>query len=98
MRRFATRADPLRDVHAASNEMLCRRIGRLARTLTLATVLAVLSCAVSGQELGVLHIKVTLTDAAHAAVPVPRAALLISDNPATTTPRRVVTAADGTAT
>src|SRR5438034_387180 len=46
----------------------------------------------------VLHIKVTLTDAAHAAVPVPRAALLISANPATTTPRRVVTAADGTAT
>lgn len=66
------------------------------RALTLSTLIAVLSGA-SGQELGVLHIKVTLTDAAHAPVPVPRAALLISDNPATITPRRVVTRSDGTA-
>jgi hypothetical protein len=69
----------------------------LIRALTLATLVAVLSGAASSQELVVLHIKVTLTDAAHLSVPVPRAALLISDNPSTSTPRRVVTAADGTA-
>jgi hypothetical protein len=73
-------------------------LSMMYRALTLATLVAVLSGAVSGQELGVLHIKVTLTDAARVSVPIPRAALLISDNPATITPRRVVTNADGTAT
>jgi trypsin-like peptidase len=67
------------------------------RALTLAMLVALLSGVASGQEPGVLRIKVTLTDAAHASVPIPRAALLISDNPATITPRRVVTKADGTA-
>ena len=65
--------------------------------LTLATLFAVWPGAASGQGLGVLHIKVTLTDAARASMPVPRHALLISDNPATSSPRRVVTAPDGTA-
>jgi S1-C subfamily serine protease len=69
----------------------------MPRALTLASLVAVLSGAASGQELGVLHITVTLTDAAHASVPVPRVALLISDNPATITPRRLVTKSDGTA-
>ena len=69
----------------------------MLRALTLATLFAVLPGAASGQELGVLHIKVTLTDAARASMPVPRHALLISDNPATSSPRRVVTAPDGTA-
>ena len=69
----------------------------MLRALTLATLFAVLPGAVSGQVLGVLHVKVTLTDAALASMPVPRHALLISDNPATTSPRRVVTAPDGTA-
>jgi S1-C subfamily serine protease len=72
-------------------------LSMMFRALTLATLVAVLSGAASGQELGVLHIKVTLTDAAQASIPVPRVALLISDNPATITPRRVVTTADGTA-
>ncbi len=53
--------------------------------------------AAPGQTLVVLHIKVTLTDAARASMPVPSHALLISDNPATSTPRRVVTASDGAA-
>jgi len=69
----------------------------MLRAVTLAALFAVLPDPVSGQALGVLHIKVTLTDAAGASVPVPRHALLISDNPATRTPRRVVTAPDGTA-
>ena len=69
----------------------------MLRALTLATLFAVLPGAASGQVLGVLHVKVTLTDAARASMPVPRHALLISDNPATSTPRRIVTAPDGTA-
>jgi len=66
------------------------------RALMLTTLLAVLPGAASGQVLGVLHVKVTLRNAARASMPVPRHALLISDNPATTIPRRVVTAPDGT--
>jgi len=69
----------------------------MLRALTLAALFAVLPGAASGQVLGVLHVKVTLTDATRAPMPVPRHALLISDNPATSSPRRVVTAPDGTA-
>jgi hypothetical protein len=47
------------------------------------------------QETGVLRVTITLPDAAQAPVPVAGHALLISDNPPTRTPRRVVTAADG---
>jgi hypothetical protein len=68
----------------------------MLRALALATLFAVVSGAARAQEPGVLHIKVTLTDASQAPVPVARHALLISDNPATGVPRRVVTAADGT--
>jgi len=69
----------------------------MLRALTLATLVAVVTVATSSQELGVLHVKVTLTDAARASIPVARHALLISDNPATSTPRRVVTSSDGSA-
>ena len=51
----------------------------------------------SAQALSVLHIKVVLVDADGKATPVPRHALLISDNPATAPPHRIVTATDGTA-
>jgi S1-C subfamily serine protease len=47
--------------------------------------------------IGTLHIKVTLVDADQKVTPVPRHALLISDNPASAPPRRVFTALDGTA-
>src|SRR6476660_920666 len=50
-----------------------------------------------GQTLSVLHIRIVLMDTAQTPVPVARHALLISDNPATAAPRRVVTALDGTA-
>ena len=69
----------------------------MRRALILSTLFAVLSGAAMGQTPGVLHIRVTLADAARATIPVPEHPLLISDNPATGTPRRVVTGADGTA-
>src|SRR5258708_5155878 len=69
----------------------------MLRALTLATLVAVLPGVASGQVLGVLHVKVTLADGVRAPMPVPRHALLISDNPATSAPRRVVTGPDGTA-
>ena len=50
----------------------------------------------SGQAPGILRVEVTLRDAAQTPTPVPRHALLISDNPATAEPRRVQTRADGT--
>jgi len=50
----------------------------------------------SAQEGGLLKISVVLTDADGNAVPIPRAQLLISDNPATREPRRVRSGADGT--
>src|SRR3984893_13804207 len=67
------------------------------RALLLATLFIVSSRAASGQELSVLHIKVVVVDAERKATPVPRHALLVSDNPATAPPRRIVTAPDGTA-
>jgi hypothetical protein len=66
-----------------------------------ATVLAVLAVLASGaahaQAISTLHIKVALTDADGKPLPVPRHALLISDNPSTSAPRRVVTTVEGTA-
>ena len=53
------------------------------------------SIALAGQETGVLRVRITLPDADGQAAPVARHALLISDNPATTVPRLVRTAADG---
>jgi S1-C subfamily serine protease len=50
----------------------------------------------STQATGVLHVTVTLPDATQSPVPIARHALLISDNPPTREPRRVLTAADGT--
>lgn len=48
------------------------------------------------QPAGGLHVSVTLSDATGAPTPVPRHALLVSDNPATREPRRVLTRVDGT--
>lgn len=46
---------------------------------------------------GVLHLKVSVTATDQRLVPVQRHALLVSDNPATSVPLRIVTRADGTA-
>ncbi len=68
----------------------------MLRALIFATLLA-LPRGDADQALSVLHIKVAVVDAGQKLVPVPRHALLISDNPATAAPRRVITAPDGTA-
>ena len=67
----------------------------MLRTLAVATLLLAVPPAATGQAVSVLHIKVVLLDAERKPTPVPRHALLISDNPPTTTPRRAVTALDG---
>jgi S1-C subfamily serine protease len=54
--------------------------------------------AVIGQPTGVLHIKAFVQDAARNSIPVARHTLLVSDNPASGPPRRIVTASDGTVT
>lgn len=50
-----------------------------------------------GQEPGLLRVRIVLTTADQAATPIPRHLLLVSDNPASAPPRRVVTGADGVA-
>ena len=67
------------------------------RALAVATLLSIVPGAVYVQAPSVLHIKVVVVDAEGNAMPVPRHALLISDNPTSAPPRRVVTTLDGTA-
>ena len=69
----------------------------LRKLAILATLVSAAAASIAGQAIGVLHIKVVLTDKERKATPVPRHALLISDNPSTATPRRVVTTTEGTA-
>ena len=66
---------------------------RLA-SVALALLAVVAVSAQPGQ--GTLRVKVTLADAAQAPTPVQRHALLVSDNPPSAEPRRIITAADGT--
>jgi S1-C subfamily serine protease len=74
------------------------RLHRLRPWLDGALVALVLSTALAAEQAtGVLRIRVALLDAAGVATPIPRVVLLISDNPATTEPRRVHTTTDGTA-
>ena len=69
----------------------------MGRVLVLAMLIVAAQGAISGQTLVVLHIRAVLTDATGQTTPVARHALLISDNPPTREPRRVVTTVDGTA-
>ena len=64
----------------------------MARILALLALLT----AVAGQPPGVLKITVTIVDADGREHPVPRHALLISDNPVSAAPQRVVTSINGT--
>src|SRR5688500_3657790 len=66
------------------------------RPVLSAVLVLLLSVTGSAQDSGVLRISVVLTDADGASTPVPRAQLLISDNPTTREPRRVRTGPDGT--
>jgi hypothetical protein len=63
----------------------------------LALLLALLAAAVQAQPPGVLRITVTIVDADGRARPVPRHGLLISDNPVSAAPQRIVTTIDGIA-
>ena len=65
--------------------------------LVVAALAPLVSLASAGQVGSMLRITVALVDAEQKARPVPRHLLLVSDNPASAAPRRVVTAADGTA-
>jgi len=65
------------------------------RGLVLACLVLVSLAGDAGQTPGVLHIKVIVVDDARQAVPVPRHVLLVSDNPASAPPRRIVTSLDG---
>ena len=69
----------------------------MGRLVVLAMLVFVAQSAISGQTLVVLHIQATLSDATGQATPVARHALLISDNPPTREPRRILMSVDGTA-
>ena len=65
------------------------------RSLAVAMLALGLPLAAVTQDTGVLRITVVLTDADGNVTPIPRVVLLVSDNPATSEPRRVRTGADG---
>jgi S1-C subfamily serine protease len=69
----------------------------MLRALVLATLFLAVPRAPAVQAVSVLHIKVVLTGTDRNATPIPRHTLLISDNPTSAPPRRVVTALNGTA-
>lgn len=73
------------------------RAKRMLGALSATTLLLATMQSTSGQVLSVLHIRVVLVDAGEKPTPVPRHALLISDNPPSAVPRRIVTGPDGTA-
>ncbi|MGE0461866.1 MAG: serine protease [Vicinamibacterales bacterium] len=67
----------------------------MARHTWAIAVLLAIPTLLAAQATSVLRVSVSLADAAATRVPVARHALLISDNPATREPRRVLTGADG---
>ena len=67
------------------------------RGLFFASLVLTLQAAPATQDLSVLRVKVVLTNAGGTTTPVPRHALLVSANPASATPRQIVTGLDGTA-
>lgn len=73
------------------------RLTHGVRVLVCAALVSLMPLTGAGQTGSLLHLTVTLVDAGQTVTPVPRHVLLVSDNPASTAPRRVVTAADGTA-
>ena len=70
--------------------------GLLLRTLAFTALVVVLPSSSTGQALGVLRVRIVLADADGTPTPAPRYALLVSDNPATAEPRRIITTLDGT--
>src|SRR5689334_9695896 len=68
----------------------------MLRLLILATLAFGLPGAATGQTLGTLRVTIVLTEADGTATPAPRHALLVSDDPPTAEPRRIMTGLDGT--
>ncbi|HEX3646019.1 MAG TPA: serine protease [Vicinamibacterales bacterium] len=68
----------------------------MRRALCLVLLVFISALSAAGQALTVLHIRIVLIDAEQKTAPVPRHVLLVSDNPTTAPPRRIVTAPDGT--
>ena len=68
----------------------------MARVLVLAAIAFGIHGGVAAQALSTLRIKVVVADDQGTQTPVPRHALLVSDNPPTATPRLIVTGIDGT--
>jgi S1-C subfamily serine protease len=73
------------------------RMRDMGRAFVLTILAVAAQAAIAGQTLGVLHIRAVLTDATGRVTPVPRHALIISDNPPTQEVRRILTGLDGTA-
>ena len=69
----------------------------MSRALLVATLVVISSVVPSTQTLSTLHITVTLTDATGKPTSVARHALLISDEPPSREPRRILTTLAGTA-
>jgi S1-C subfamily serine protease len=69
----------------------------MLRAALIAALLFTVPAPAASQARGVLRITVVLVDSERAVTPVPRHALLISDNPPSAAPRRILTALDGTA-
>ena len=70
--------------------------GLLLRALAVAVLVFILPSSATGQALGVLRIRIVLAEADGAPALATRYALLVSDNPPTAEPRRVLTTIDGT--
>jgi Trypsin-like peptidase domain len=71
--------------------------GMMLRVVAFASVVLAAIQGDATQGTGVLHVTVSIVDADQRPVPVARLALLVSDNPATSIPQRIVTKPDGTA-
>jgi S1-C subfamily serine protease len=72
-------------------------MGFMLRGLVLATLVLGTAVQAATQDLAVLRVKVVLANAGGTPTAVPRHTLLISANPASATPRQIVTGLDGTA-
>jgi hypothetical protein len=68
----------------------------LLRALAFTALVVVLPSPSTGQALGVLRVRIVLADTDGTPTPAPRYALLVSDNPPSAAPRRIITALDGT--
>ena len=93
-RRLKSRPTPQSSTGSDDRRAACwRRVG--AAVLVLIALAGARRAGVQGG--GVIRVSVTLAGADGTLLPVPRHALLVSDEPPTATPRRIVTALDGTA-